>query len=156
MVDEALEHAEGANAALRELVHGILPAALDRGGLRAGVNSLVARAPLPVSVAVAVARLPPILEGAAYFIVAEALTNLIKHARATRAWVTASVTDGALLIAVRDNGVGGARLDGSSGLIGLRDRAEALEGELTVRSPVGGGTVVAARLPVPAPPAESQ
>ncbi|MEA2466284.1 MAG: hypothetical protein QOJ57_410, partial [Thermoleophilaceae bacterium] len=123
LVDEALEHAEGATAALRELVHGILPAALDRGGLRAGVSALVARAPLPVSVAVTVERLPPIVEAAGYFIVAEALTNLIKHAKATRAWVTASVTDGALYIEVRDDGVGGARLDGSSGLIGLRDRA---------------------------------
>jgi signal transduction histidine kinase len=141
---------------LRELVHGILPAALARGGLRAGINALVARAPLPVSVAVTAERLPPTLEATAYFIAAEALTNVIKHARATSAEVEASVTDGALRIEVRDDGAGGARLEGSSGLIGLRDRAEALEGKLTVNSPVGGGTVVAARLPVPAPPAEHQ
>jgi signal transduction histidine kinase len=156
LVDEALQHAERANAALRELVHGILPAALARGGLRAGINALVARAPLPVSVAVTAERLSPTLEATAYFIAAEALTNVIKHARATSAEVKASVTDGALRIEVRDDGAGGARLEGSSGLIGLRDRAEALEGKLTVNSPVGGGTVIAARLPVPAPPPEHQ
>jgi signal transduction histidine kinase len=149
LVDEALQHAEGANATLRELVHGMLPSALGRGGLGAGVRGLVARAPLPVSVSVTEERVPPALEATGYFIVAEALTNVIKYAHATRVEVKASVSDGALHIEVRDNGAGGARLEGSSGLIGLRDRAEAVEGELTVKSPVGGGTVVAARLPIP-------
>jgi signal transduction histidine kinase len=149
LVDEALEQAESATAELRELVHGILPASLDRGGLRAGVNTLVARAPLPVSVAVTDERLPPRVEATGYFIVAEALANVIKHAAATCAEVRAELDDGVLRIEVRDDGRGGAQLDGSSGLIGLSDRAAALDGELEVASPAGGGTVVTATLPVP-------
>jgi signal transduction histidine kinase len=149
LVDEALEQAESATAELRELVHGILPASLDRGGLRAGVNTLVARAPLPVSVAVTDERLPPRVEATGYFIVAEALANVIKHAAATCAEVRAELDDGVLRIEVHDDGRGGAHLDGSSGLIGLSDRAAALDGELEVESPAGGGTVVTATLPVP-------
>jgi signal transduction histidine kinase len=148
LVDEALEHAERATAALRELVHGILPAALSRGGLDAGVRALVARAPLGVSVEVTSERLPRLLEATAYFIIAEALTNVVKHAGASSAEVRAFVDGDALHVEVRDEGVGGARLDGSSGLLALHDRAAAVDGALTVESPVGEGTVVAAVLPV--------
>jgi signal transduction histidine kinase len=150
LVDEALEQAEGATAALRELVHGILPASLDRGGLRAGINTLVARAPIPVSIAVTEERLPPAVEATGYFVVAEALTNVIKHADAGQAWVRAELGDGVLTLEVRDDGRGGASLDGSSGLVGLQDRLAALNGELELTSPAGGGTVVAATIPVPA------
>ena len=154
-VDEALAHAESANAELRELAHGILPAALTRGGLNAAVETLVSRMRLPVAVDVTDERLPPSLEAAAYFIVAEALTNTAKHARATKAGVTASIEQGALHVEVRDDGVGGA--DGRFGLLGLHDRAAAMNGELQVHSPPGGGTVIAARLPIPhEPPAGVQ
>jgi signal transduction histidine kinase len=150
LVDEALAHAEAANRELRELAHGIMPAALSRGGLRAGIAALVSRVRLPVSVDVTAERLPAALEASAYFIVAEALTNAVRHARARSARITAVVDGGVLWLEVRDDGVGGARSDGGFGLAGLRDRATALNGELRVESPPGEGTVVAATLPVPA------
>jgi signal transduction histidine kinase len=149
LVKEAFHHAEHANAQLRELVHGILPAALRRGGLRAGVRALVSRVPLPVSADVTAERFPSALEATAYFILAEALTNVTKHAAAGSAHVKASVDGDVLHLEVRDDGVGGARVNGSSGLLGLRDRAEAMNGKLRVESPPGGGTVVAATLPIP-------
>jgi signal transduction histidine kinase len=155
-VEEALEHAERANAALRELVHGILPAALSRGGLAPGIDTLVARAPIDVRVHVTRERFPPGLEATAYFIVAEALTNVLKHAHAKHVRVDAAVEDGALRVEVGDDGAGGARLDGSSGLLGLYDRTAAAGGELEIDSPPGKGTTVTARLPlepVSAPPA---
>jgi signal transduction histidine kinase len=149
LVDEALAQAEDATGALRELAHGILPAALTQGGLRAGIQALVSRTRLPVFADVTADRLPKAVEATAYFIVAEALTNAVKHARATRAHVAATVGDGALWIEIADDGVGGARIERSSGLLGLRDRAGALNGELRVTSPPGRGTVVAAALPLP-------
>jgi signal transduction histidine kinase len=147
-VGEALEQAERATAELRELAHGILPGALNRG-LRAGIESLISRVRLSVSVDVTAERLPPRLEATAYFIVAEALTNVVKHAGAGSARIMAVVDSGALCVEVRDDGVGGARLEGSSGLLGLHDRAAAIGGELRVESPQGAGTIVAARLPIP-------
>jgi signal transduction histidine kinase len=149
LVDESLDHAERAMEQLRDFAHGILPAALTRGGLRAGIETLVSRIRLPLSLDVTDERFPPALEATAYFIVAESLTNVAKHAQATHAEVTASVVDGALHVEVRDDGVGGARLEGSTGLVGLVDRAEALDGELHVESPHGEGTVVSATLPIP-------
>ena len=148
-VQEALEHAERANTELRDLAHGILPAALTRAGLKSGVGTLLSRIRLPVSAEVTAERLPAGLEATAYFIVAEALTNTVKHARASRAEVKAVVQDGALVIEVRDDGVGGADENGSAGLLGLRDRAAAVDGELRIESPRGGGTTVTARLPIP-------
>jgi signal transduction histidine kinase len=148
LVGDALREAERANAELRELAHGILPAVLTRGGLRAGVDALASRMPVPVEIDVSVGRLPGAVEATAYFVVAEALTNVAKHARAERAEVTARTEDGKLAVHVRDDGVGGARCDGS-GLIGLTDRLAALDGELRVESPTGGGTVVAAAIPLP-------
>jgi signal transduction histidine kinase len=148
LVDEALDHAEGANAELRELAHGILPAALSQGGLRAGVDALASRSPVPVETDVSVDRLPAAVEATAYFVVAEALTNVAKHARARHAHVTAQIDDGTLRVQVRDDGVGGARPDGS-GLIGLADRLTALNGKLRVDSAADGGTLVAAAIPLP-------
>jgi signal transduction histidine kinase len=148
LVDEALAHAVAANNDLRELAHGILPASLSGGGLRAGIDSLLSRVRLPVSVEVTAERLPAALEAAAYFIVAEALTNAARHARATSAHVSVIVDGGVLRLAVRDDGVGGVRIDGSSGLLGLLDRAAALNGELRIESPPGEGTVVAATIPI--------
>ena len=127
--------------------HGILPAALSVGGLRAGVNLLASRMPVPVENGVSVDRLPAAVEATAYVVIAEALTDVAKHARAERAAVTARVEDGTLIVNVRDDGVGGAQRNGS-GLTGLTDRLAALDGELRVESPADRGTLVAATLPL--------
>ena len=144
---EALKHAEEATGELRELAHGILPAVLTRGGLRAGVVALASRMPVPVDIGISVERFPSAVEATAYFIVAEALTNVAKHAHARHAQVTARVTDGALQVQVRDDGVGGARSDGA-GLLGLADRLGVLDGSLRVDSPCDGGTLIAANIPI--------
>jgi signal transduction histidine kinase len=148
LVAEALEHAERANVELRELAHGILPAILTRGGLRAGVEALASRMPVPVGVTVAVGRLPAPVEATAYFVIAESLTNVAKHAHARGATVRAQVEDGTLQLQVRDDGVGGARPDGS-GLVGLADRLAVLDGRLRVESPADRGTLVTADIPLP-------
>jgi PAS domain S-box-containing protein len=148
LLAEALEHAERANVELRELAHGILPAVLTRGGLRAGVEALASRMPVPVGVTVAVDRLPAPVEATAYFVIAESLTNVAKHAHARGATVRAQVEDGTLQLQVRDDGVGGARPDGS-GLVGLADRLAVLDGRLRVESPADRGTLVTADIPLP-------
>jgi signal transduction histidine kinase len=142
---EALETAERAMVELRELAHGILPAVLTRGGLRAGVAAFVARLDLPVELDVTGERLRPDIEASAYFIVAEALTNVVKHARATRATVHAAVADGALGVEVTDDGVGGADPEGH-GLVGVADRVAAHGGSLRIDSEAG--TMLSARLPL--------
>jgi signal transduction histidine kinase len=147
LVDEALAHAQSATAELRELVYGILPALLATGGLPAGVGALAARMSIPVDVGVTTDRLPTAVEAAAYFVVAEALTNVAKHSRAEHAEVTARVEDRTLQVQVRDDGVGGARPDGS-GLLGLGDRLAVLDGSLRVESPTDGGTLIEATIPV--------
>jgi signal transduction histidine kinase len=147
LVSEALEQAEQGNAELRELAHGILPAVLTRGGLRAGVDAVVSRLDLPVEQDVPAQRFPAEIEASAYFIVAEALTNVVKHARARRAEVRAFVEDEILHLEVRDDGIGGAD-PGGHGLVGLGDRATALGGLLKIETPVTGGTLVAATLPL--------
>ena len=147
-VAEALDHAQQGHAELRELAHGILPSVLTRGGLRAAVDGLVAGLDLPVEVDAAADRLPAAIEASAYFIVAEALTNVVKHAHAKHAAVTARVEDGILRVEVRDDGIGGARPDGS-GLLGLADRLAVLDGKLRVESPADGGTLVVADIPAP-------
>ncbi|MEA2132871.1 MAG: hypothetical protein QOC68_780, partial [Solirubrobacteraceae bacterium] len=150
LLTEALDNAELATTELRELAHGILPAALTRGGLRAGVAALASRMPVPVEIDVTVGRLPAAIEATAYFVVAEALTNVAKHAHARRAEVTARIEHGTLAIQVRDDGVGGALPDGGgSGLIGLADRLAALDGELRVDSSADSGTLVAVAIPLP-------
>jgi signal transduction histidine kinase len=147
-VTEALRHAEEANGELRELAHGILPAALIRGGLRAGVEALVSRVSLPVTLDISAERLPAGVEATAYFVVSEALANVVKHARATGAEVIARVEDGKLVLEVRDDGIGGAQGGDGTGLGGLEDRVSALDGRLVVESPRGGGTRVCATLPL--------
>jgi signal transduction histidine kinase len=149
LLSEALEQAEQGNRELRELAHGILPAVITRGGLRAAVDAVVARLNLPIRVDVPAERLPAEIEASAYFIVAEALTNVVTHSHAGRAEVTASLEDGLLRIEIRDNGTGGADPDGH-GLMGMRDRVTTRGGRLTVESPAGGGTLVAATLPLSA------
>ena len=146
LVTEALQHSEEATGELRELAHGIMPSVLARGGLQAGVGALASRMSLPVETDVSVGRLPPEVEATAYFIVAEALTNVAKHARAHRAEVLAQLEDGELRLRVSDDGVGGADEQGS-GLLGLVDRLAVLGGTLRVESPADGGTRVVAAIP---------
>src|SRR6188472_2720260 len=116
------------------------------------MEMLVSRMPLPVATDVSVGRLPPVVEATAYFVVAEALTNVVKHARAERAEVDVHLEGRILRVAVRDDGAGGARPDGP-GLVGLRDRLEALDGRLLIDSAAGRGTVVVAEIPLSGQPA---
>jgi signal transduction histidine kinase len=155
LLAEALDHAKQATAELRELAHGILPHVLTQGGLRAGVDALGSRMPVPIDIDVTVGRLPAAVEATAYFVVAEALTNVAKHADARHASVAARVEDGTLRVQVRDDGIGGARGDGS-GLVGLADRLAVLDGRLRIESPDDGGTLVAADIPLPGQPARSR
>ncbi len=148
LVQEAIAHAEQATAEVRELAHGILPSVLAHGGLRAGIDALGSRAPVPVAIDVSVERLPAPVEAGAYFVVAEALTNVAKHSSAGHAKVVARIEDGMLRVEVRDDGVGGASPDGT-GLVGLADRVAVLDGRLEVDSPPGGGTRLTAAIPLP-------
>jgi signal transduction histidine kinase len=133
---------------LRRLAAGIRPAVLSDAGLGAALESLAENAPLPVTLRQAVdRRLPDSVEAAAYFAVCEALTNAAKHAHATQVTITASLKDGRLVVAVSDDGVGGAEFGGGSGLSGLVDRITALDGGLTLDSPEGSGTRVEFELP---------
>jgi signal transduction histidine kinase len=151
LVREALEHAERATVGLRDVVHGILPASLARGGLRAGIDSLVATSAMTVDVdttALPSGRLPGEVEVTAYFVVAEALTNVAKHARATRARVTATGDADLLVVEVSDDGVGGADPRRGSGLTGLLDRVDALDGRFRLTSGGGAGTTLEVTLPL--------
>jgi signal transduction histidine kinase len=139
-LDHALEE-------LRELARGIHPAILDTG-LEGAIRALVARAPMPVTVReLPDVRLPGGVETAAYFVVAEALTNVAKYARASEATVSVERQDGYVVVEVRDDGVGGANPSAGSGLRGLSDRVAALDGELELDSPPGRGTTLRARMP---------
>ena len=148
LIADAIHHAERANSELRNLVRGILPASLTRGGLGTAVESLINDMPVPIEVQVTAPRLAPEIETTAYFIVAEALTNVIKHAHATRAIVAIHTDGAALSIQVDDDGCGGADLAHGTGLIGLLDRVEASNGTFTLTSPPSIGTTVHVRLPV--------
>jgi PAS domain S-box-containing protein len=155
LLAEAVGTAERATADLRELAHGVLPSVLTHGGLRTAVDALVSRMDLDVDVDVKRARLPPDIEASAYFIVAEALTNVVKHARATRAQVWAAADEGVLTVEVSDDGAGGAN-PGGHGLVGIADRVDALGGWLRIESPEGKGTVLTAGLPYQVSQGESQ
>jgi signal transduction histidine kinase len=147
LLTEALDNAEQALSDLRELAHGVLPSVLSRGGLSAAVHALLSRISVPVDTVISVGRLPTAVEAAAYFVVAEALTNITKHSRAEHARVIARVERDTLQVEVRDDGVGGARPDGS-GLVGLADRLASIDGRLQIETPTGGGTLVIAQIPV--------
>ncbi len=148
LVSEAHEEAKRALADVRDLARGIYPAVLTDRGLDAALSALAARSTVPVDVNVQLSRRPPAsVETAAYFVVSEALANVAKHARATRAQVTVRLAqDGWVTVQVEDDGIGGADPTGS-GLAGLRDRVRALDGELHLLSPVGGPTVLMVELP---------
>jgi signal transduction histidine kinase len=149
LVDRALGNARAAVEELRELATGIHPAVLSQRGLDAALETLASRAALPVELDVTLEqRLPAPVETAAYFVVAEALTNVAKYARATHALVVVRHGPGGAVVEVRDDGIGGADAANGSGLRGLGDRVGALDGTLEVVSPRGRGTLVRARIPV--------
>jgi signal transduction histidine kinase len=146
LVRQAREEATAAIGELRSLARGIAPPILTDRGLAAAVEALASRAPGEVTLSADPgARAPVAIETAAYFVIAESLTNVAKHAPGARAQVSLEHTDDRLIVEVTDDGPGGARSDGS-GLTGLRRRVEALDGELTVTSPPGAGTRIHAEL----------
>jgi signal transduction histidine kinase len=154
MIGEAHEEALLALAEVREFVRGLHPAVLTDRGLDAALSGLAARAPLPVRLQVDMPQpAAPSVEAVAYFIVSEALTNVAKHANATRADVTVARRGELLTIVVADDGTGGAVVGGASdsdsgtGLTGLMQRAASVDGTLTIDSPLGGPTIITAELP---------
>jgi signal transduction histidine kinase len=149
LVAQAREEAKAAVKELRELARGIHPAVLSDHGLGPALEALASRAPVPVEVSGVPERtLAHEVEACAYFVTAEALTNVAKYARASSASVELSLADDRLRVQVRDDGVGGADPTTGTGLRGLRDRVDALDGDLEVHSPPGGGTTVTVEMPV--------
>jgi signal transduction histidine kinase len=145
------EEAEGAIEDLRDLARGLHPPLLAQHGLAAAVRSGAARSSLPIELDVRLTTtLAPAIEAAAYFVCAEAVTNAVKHAQASKVWLSLADEDGVLRVEVRDDGVGGAEPDCEgerTGLRGLKDRVEALDGWLDVESPPGRGTRLVACIP---------
>jgi signal transduction histidine kinase len=153
-LDELLTEAEAELAGtledLRALARGIHPAVLTEEGLAAAVEALARRASLPVTLAALPdRRLPAPVEAAAYYVAAEALANVAKHAHATAVTVSVSPTEDRLVIDIRDDGAGGARATAGGGLVGLQDRVAALDGTLRVEGQPGAGTCVHAEIPLP-------
>ncbi|WP_380285051.1 histidine kinase [Kitasatospora purpeofusca] len=148
VIVEAHEEAQAAIDELRDLVRGLHPAVLEDRGLDAALSGIAARAPLPVRLDVEVAeRIAPTVEAVAYFTVSEALTNVVKHARASRADVSVRTAGGRLRLVISDDGVGGADAARGTGLTGLRQRTASVDGCLSVISPVGGPTTITVELP---------
>src|SRR6185436_15420254 len=151
-LERAADEARAALVELRDLALGIHPLILTESGLAAAVESLADRTAVEVAVDVGPERYPPAVEGAAYFVIAEALTNVTKYARATRATVRAvSDLNAHLSIEVADDGIGGADPRRGSGLRGLADRLAALDGTISIVSPIGGGTRIRAEIPTNPP-----
>jgi signal transduction histidine kinase len=147
LIEHAQEEAKAALAELRSLVRGVHPPVLSDRGLDAALSGLAALCPVPVSLDVQLVPRPSAtIEATAYFVVAEALTNVAKHARASRVHVTASRSGDVLSVTVRDDGAGGAIATGA-GLSGLAGRVIAVDGRLSLDSPPGGPTIIAAELP---------
>jgi signal transduction histidine kinase len=149
LVDQAHAEAKAALTELRDLVRGVHPPVLTDRGLDAALSGLAARCPVPVQVQYEVPVRPrPAVEAVAYFVVAEALTNVAKHSRASQATVVVEGHGypGTLNVVISDDGVGGADPRGA-GLTGLADRVAGVDGRLTVESPSGGPTIVSVELP---------
>jgi PAS domain S-box-containing protein len=148
LIEEALDDLEHATSELRELARGIHPAVLSDGGLAPALRALVKAAKVPVDLAAVPAeRFEQQVEAAAYFVVAEALTNVVRYSGASAATVGLMRDDGLLLVEVRDDGRGGADPERGSGLRGLDDRVAALDGTLELVSPPGEGTIIRASIP---------
>jgi PAS domain S-box-containing protein len=151
-LDQSGQELTLALAELRELARGLHPAILADGGLNMALKSLAGRAPVPVEITgVPSGRLPEAVEVAAYYIVAEALTNVAKYSRASEARIHVERRGGGVVVEVSDDGVGGADARGGTGLRGLADRVEALGGRIDIDSPEGDGTTVRAEIPCQAP-----
>jgi len=148
LLEHAAVEAEGAITALRDLVNGVHPAILTTHGLGAAVESLATRLPILASVEVGEARYDPRIEAAAYFVIAEALTNVVKHADADEVRVRVDQRGGGLCIEIKDDGIGGADPDAGSGLRGLADRVAAFDGTLQIVSESGAGTRLRVAIPV--------
>lgn len=149
-VADAHEEAKRALAELRELIRGIHPQVLTDRGLGAAVEDVAGRSPIPVDVDVSLpGRLPPPIEAAAYYVVSEAMTNIARHSGARHGLVYGRLRDGALVVEVRDDGVGGADPAGGSGLAGLADRVAVTDGVMTLSSPPGGPTSLRVEIPCP-------
>jgi signal transduction histidine kinase len=140
---------------VRDLAHGLHPPILSERGLAAAVEALVERGSLPVQATIPADRLPDEVEAAAYFLIAESLTNAAKHAAASSVRVDATITAGTLRVTVADDGRGGADASRGSGLVGLVDRLAAIGGTVAVDSPPGGGTRLTAEIPLPRATAEA-
>jgi signal transduction histidine kinase len=150
-LSDLLSGVTGISTDLREISLGIHPAILSEGGLGPALKSLARRSTVPVSVDVTIEqRLPDAVEVAAYYVAAEALTNAAKHAQASEVRVRAETGDDTLLLSIQDNGIGGADSRSGSGLIGLKDRVEALGGQMLVESPCGSGTAMRVTIPIAA------
>jgi PAS domain S-box-containing protein len=146
----ALRDAKRGIEDLREIAAGIHPDILTHRGLAAAVDALVARLPIPVQLEMPDQRLPAPIEASVYFFCSEALTNVVKHARATSAWVRMELEEDWCAVEVRDDGIGGAQpRSATSGLNGLRDRIGALNGTMGITSPATGGTLLQACIPLP-------
>jgi signal transduction histidine kinase len=144
---------QAARAALTEFARGVHPRTLTEAGLAAALAELRARCPVPVQVSVPEQRLEPAVEAAIYYLCAEALTNIAKHAQASQAGVRVQRRAGLVVVEIWDDGVGRADAAGGSGLRGLADRVQALQGRLRVESPPGEGTHLLAELPLNQPDA---
>jgi signal transduction histidine kinase len=152
-LDRAADEAQAALVELRDLALGIHPLILTEGGLGEAVESLADRTSVDVLVDVGSERYSPAVEGAAYFVISEALANVTKYAKATKATVRVRGLADRVTIEVSDDGIGGADPRSGSGLRGLADRLAALDGTITVVSPVGGGTTISAQIPTIPPTA---
>jgi signal transduction histidine kinase len=148
LLDESSAELQESLDELRELARGIHPAILTDRGLEAALRALADRAPVPISLGVAADELSPTVETAIYFVVAEALTNVAKYARASAATVTVQRTADGVTVEITDDGAGGADVTAGSGLRGLEDRVAALDGRLEVHSPPGGGTRLQVEIPL--------
>ena len=155
-LDRAVAEATAAADELREIARGIHPAVLADGGLRPALKTLARRSPVPVDLRIqADGRLPEPVEVSAYYVVAEALTNAAKHARASAVTVQAEADSSVLCVTVRDDGAGGADFAQGTGLAGLKDRVEAIGGRIILHSPRGAGTSLRAEFPLTPPTATS-
>ncbi len=149
LLADAMSSLAEATSELRELARGIHPAVLTECGLPASVTGLASRAPVPVEVTCTLSeRLPEAVEAAAYYVVAESLTNVARYAHATSARISLGLEDGCALVEVEDDGIGGADPGAGSGIRGLIDRLDALEGSLVIRSDAGAGTLIRASIPL--------
>jgi signal transduction histidine kinase len=137
---------------VREVSRGLHPPQLSRGGLRAALGALARRSPIPVSLDLDVAQRPPApIETAVYYVVSEALANAVKHSGASELSVAVGHTETGLTASIADDGGGGAVSGGGSGLVGIKDRVEALGGRMILDSPPGQGTTISIELPITPP-----